>query len=114
MDKRCEVEHFRLFFVFLNAGLVDLDSESLNFSNAPDTEKHTDNLRWLLDLGSTSLEQSLRLKTLVICPLSPLFFLSAVWQWPTFDCYPGNSLIHLMLNTAFGLPCFGPKVTSEF
>ena len=61
----------------------------------------------------TSLEQSLRLKTLVICPLSALFFLSAVWQWPTFDCYPGNSLIHLMLNTAFGLPCFGPKVTGE-
>ena len=74
MDTRWEVKHFRLFFVFLAAGLVDLDSKSLDFSNAPDTEKHTDNLRWSLDLGSTSLEQSLRLKTLGYLPFIPAIF----------------------------------------
>ena len=40
LDKRWEVEHFRLFFVFLAAGLVDLGSGSLNCSNASNTEKH--------------------------------------------------------------------------
>ena len=39
LDTKWEVEHFRLFFVFLIAGLVDLGSESLNFSNAPNTDK---------------------------------------------------------------------------
>ena len=34
-----EVEHFRLFFVFLVVGLVNLGWEYLNFSNAPNTEK---------------------------------------------------------------------------
>ena len=115
MDTRWEVKHFRLFFVFLAAGLVDLDSKSLDFSNAPDTEKHTDNLRWSLDLGSTSLEQSLRLKTLGYLPFIPAIFsiccLAA--QWPTFDCYQGNSLIHPMLITVSGLPLFGPKVTGR-
>ena len=32
-------------------------------------------------------------------------------QWPTFDCYQGNSLTHPMLITTFGLSIFGPKVT---
>ena len=36
---RREVEHFRLFSVFLDAKLVDMSSESLNFSNASNTEK---------------------------------------------------------------------------
>ena len=31
MDKRCEVEHFKLFFVFQAADLVDLGSESMIF-----------------------------------------------------------------------------------
>ena len=39
LDTIWEVEHFRLFFVFLVAGLVDLSWESSNFSNAPNTEK---------------------------------------------------------------------------
>ena len=39
MDTRREVEHFRLFSVFLAAGLVDMSLESLNFSNASNTEK---------------------------------------------------------------------------
>ena len=39
MNTRWEVEHFKIFFVFLAAGLVDLGPESLNFSNAPNTEK---------------------------------------------------------------------------
>ena len=39
LDTRWEVEHFTLSFVFLVAGLVNLGWESLNFSNAPNTEK---------------------------------------------------------------------------
>ena len=38
LNTRSEVEHFWLFFAFLTA-LVDLGPESLNFSNAPNTEK---------------------------------------------------------------------------
>ena len=37
---RREIEHFKLFFVFLGVGLVDLGSEALNFSNVSNTEKH--------------------------------------------------------------------------
>ena len=40
MDSRREVEHFRLFSVLLAAGLVDMSSGSLSFSNASNTEKH--------------------------------------------------------------------------
>ena len=39
MDTRQEVEHFSLFSVFLAARLVDMISESLNFSNLSNTEK---------------------------------------------------------------------------
>ena len=39
LNTRWEVEHFWLFFAFLTADLVDLGPESLNFSNAPNTEK---------------------------------------------------------------------------
>ena len=39
LDTRWEIEHFRLFIVFLVAGLLDLGWESLNFPNAPNTEK---------------------------------------------------------------------------
>ena len=59
LDKRREVEHFRLFSVFLAAGLVGMSSESLSFSNASNTGKRNFILRWLLDLGNTSLEQNL-------------------------------------------------------
>ena len=31
-------------------------------------------------------------------------------QWPTFDCYRGNSFTYPILITAFGLSVFGPKV----
>ena len=34
-----EVEHVRLFAVFLAAGLVEMNSESLHFSNASSIEK---------------------------------------------------------------------------
>ena len=59
LDKRREVEHFRLISVFLAAGLVGMSSESLSFSNASNTGKRNFILRWLLDLGNTSLEQNL-------------------------------------------------------
>ena len=40
MDTTWEVEHFRVFFVFLAGDLVDLGSEALNFLNASNTEKY--------------------------------------------------------------------------
>ena len=39
LDTRWQIEHFRLFFVFLVAGLLDLGWESLNFSNIWNTKK---------------------------------------------------------------------------
>ena len=44
LDTRWEVEPFRLFSILMVAGLVDLSWESLNFSNAPNTEKRDVNL----------------------------------------------------------------------
>ena len=102
-DSRREVENLRLFFV---TGLVDLGRESLNFSNAPILEKRCNfTLWWLLDLGNTSIEQNLRMKT--CC-----FFISCLAApWLTFGYYWGNSLTHLMLIIVFGLSIFIPKVT---
>ena len=80
-------------------------------------------LRWLPDLGNTSLEQNLKLKTLGYLLFIASIFLSAVWlpngQFLTvieeivFDCYWGNSLTHPILLTAFGLPIFVPRVTGR-
>ena len=65
LDTRWEVEHFKLFFVFLVPGLVDIGWESLNFGMPQILKKRCNfNLRWFLDLGNTSLGQNLRLKTL--------------------------------------------------
>ena len=97
-----EVKHFRLFFVFMVAGLGDLIWESSNFSNTPNTKERSKFiLRWLRDLGNTFLEQNLRLKT-----LGYLFFIHAILltccldaPWLTFDCYWRNSVIHLILIT---------------
>ena len=70
-------------------------------------------LRWLLDLGNTSLEQNLRLKALGYLLFIPAIFLSVFLTapWLTFGYYWGNSLTHLMLIIAFGVPIFCPKET---
>ena len=70
-------------------------------------------LRWLLDLGNTSLEQNLRLKALGYLLFIPAIFLSVFLTapWLTFGYYWGNSLTHLMLIIASGLSIFGLKVT---
>ena len=39
MNARWEIEHVRLLLIFLDAGLLDLGWDFLNFSNAPNTEK---------------------------------------------------------------------------
>ena len=39
MNARWEIEHVRLLLLFLVAGLLDLGWNSINFSNAPNTEK---------------------------------------------------------------------------
>ena len=74
----------------------------------------TDNftLRWLLDLGNTSLEQNLRLKTWSYLLFIPAIFLICCLAvpWPTFDYYRANILTHPMLITAFGPSVFSPKL----
>ena len=53
-------------------------------------------LRWRLDLGNTSLEQNIRLKTLGYLLFIPaIFFVCCLAApWPTFGCYWANSLTH--------------------
>ena len=70
-------------------------------------------LRWLLDLGSTSLQQSLRLKTLDYLLFIPAIFLICCLAvpWLTFRYYWGNSLTRPMLTIASGLSIFSLKVT---
>ena len=76
MDTRWEVEQFTLFSTFLPAGLVDMSSESPNFSNASNTEKQM----YLYPKVASRLEQNLRLKILSYLLFIPAnFFLSAVW-----------------------------------
>ena len=112
LDTKWEVEHFRLFFVFLIAGLVDLGSESLNFSNAPNTDKQ---MQIYPKIASRLGQHLLRAKPgnledwklWLICSLSLLFF------HRLFGCYQGNSLIHPMFITAFWLSIFGQIVTGR-
>ena len=69
-------------------------------------------LRWLLDLGNTSLEQNLRLKTLDDMLFIPAFFLSVAWLLHgIFGYCLRNSLTHLMLIIAFRRSIFVRKVT---
>ena len=55
---------------------MDLGPESLNCSNAPDFNF---TLRWLLDLGNTSLEQTLRLKDLGFLLFISIILSYAIW-----------------------------------
>ena len=98
LDTREEVEHFRLFFVFLAAGLVDLGSESLDFPNSR--------------LGQHLLREKSKSENFGLFALSPRYFFICCLAapWPTFGCYRGNSLIHPMLITAFGLSVFVPEL----
>ena len=70
-------------------------------------------LRWLLDLGNTSVEQNLRLETLGYLLFIPAIFCVCCLYvpWLTFCCHWEKSVLHLMLITASGLSIFGPKVT---
>ena len=86
MDTRWEAEHFRLFSVFLTAGLLDMGSESLNFSNASNTEE----------------QMKLYPKTL-----------SDVWlPHDQLLAVIKHRVTHSMLNT-FGLSGFGPELEWE-
>ena len=84
MDTRQEVEHFRLFSIFLAAGLVDMSSESLNFPNALNTGKQM----YLYPKMASKLDQHLlRAKSkaensglfTIYFAISLLFFQSALW-----------------------------------
>ena len=85
MDTRREVEHFKLFPVFLPAGLVDMSSESLNFLNASNTEKQM----YLYPKMASIREQNLRLKTLGYLLFIPgnFFICCLAAPWPTFGYY---------------------------
>ena len=87
---RREVKHFRVFSVVLAAGLVEMSSEYWTFQ-MPQIQKNRCNfiLRWLIDLGNTSLEQNLRLKTLGYLRFIPASFCICCLfaQWPTFGLF---------------------------
>ena len=71
-------------------------------------------LRRFLDLGNTSLEQNLGLKTLDYLLFIPaIYFIYLVAPWLTFGYYWVNSLTHVMLIIAFALSIFGTKVTRK-
>ena len=67
----------------------------------------------VLDLGNTSLERNLRLKSLGCLHFMPAIFCICCLDTPciTFGYYWGNSLTHLVLTTAFEVSIFGPKAT---
>ena len=68
-------------------------------------------LRWLVDLASSFLEQSLSFE---LFALYPWYFFVICWlaaPWLTCGYYQGNSLTHQMLITVFGLSIFGRKRT---
>ena len=72
-------------------------------------------LRWLLDLGNTSLKQKLRQKTLgYLLFIRAIFFICCLAApWPIFGYYRANSFTHPMLITAFGPSVFGPELDWE-
>ena len=113
MDTRWEVEHFRLFFIFLVAGLVYLVWESLNFSISPNTEKE---MKLYHKIASRLGKHLLRAKSkaenfgLLALYLSFIFICCLTAPLQTFGYYWGNSLTQLMLIIAFGLSIFVPKV----
>ena len=116
LDATWEVEHFRLFFIFLVAGLVDLRWESLNFSNAPYTEKGIYLYPKMTSrLGKYPLRVNLRLDTLDYLLFINAFFFKCclATPWLFAGCYWGNSRNHLMLIIAFGLSIFGPRLTQR-
>ena len=116
MDTRWEVEHFRLLFVFLAPGLVDLGPESLNFSNAQNTEKQMYLYPKMASrLGQHLLRAKSKAENFGLFALYPCYLLICCFTapWPTFGYYRGNSLTHLILITAFELSILGPKVTGR-
>ena len=62
-------------------------------------------LRWLLDLGNTSLEQNIGLKT-----LGYLLFIPAIFVL-MFGCSMAKFWLLLIKKSTFGLSIFGSKVT---
>ena len=113
MDTKREVEHFRLFSVFLAAGLVDTSTGSLNFPKASNTEKQ---MLLYPKMASRIGQHLLRSKSktenfgLFALYSSYCFICCLTAPWPTSGCYRANSLTHPMLITAFGLSVFGPEL----
>ena len=94
MDTRREVEHFRLFSVFLAAGLVDMSSESLNFSNVSNDEK-----KMAFRLGQHLLRANSKSENFGLFALySRYFFIS---------------MTHPILITAIALLVFGTELEWE-
>ena len=113
-----EVEHVRLFAVFLAAGLVEMNSESLHFSNASSIEKQIQLYPQAVSrLGQHLLRANSKVENFGLFALYSSFFLflSAylVALWPNFGCYLANSLSPPMLLTAIGLSDFGPELDWE-
>ena len=113
-----EVEHVRLFAVFLAAELVEMNSESLHFSNASSIAKQIQLYPQAVSrLGQHLLRANSKVENFGLFALYSSFFLflsaHLVAPWPNFGCYLANSLSHPMLITAIGLSDFGPELDWE-
>ena len=74
------IEHFRLFFIFLLVGLVDLGWESPNFSNAPNTKKEIKLYPKMVPrLGKHLLRAKSKPENFELFAIYPYHFLSVAW-----------------------------------
>ena len=98
------MESWKLYVIFCFSGcwFSGLRSRIPEFFKCPKIRCNF-NLRGLLDLGSTSLEQNLKLKTLSYLLFIPIFYLLFGCPVANFWLLSGNSLTNLMLITTFGL-----------
>ena len=105
MDTRWEIEHFRLFFVFLAAGSFYLGPESLNRSNTTNTEKQIKRYPKMTAGVGQHLRAKSKAENFGLFALYPFcfFICSLAAIWPTFGYYRGNSLTYPMLITALHL-----------
>ena len=111
---RRKVKH--LLSIFLAAGLADVSSVSLNFSNDSNTEKQMQLYPKMASrLGQHLLIEKSKAENFGLFALySSYFFICCLTApWPTFSCYRANSLTQSMLIIVFGRSVFSLELKWE-
>ena len=112
MDTRGEVEHF-VIFCFSGCWVSGHEFRIPEFFKCLKYWKTCNfTLRWLLDLGNTSLGQNLRLKTLgylLFIPAIYFFICCLAAPWPTFGCYREKQSHSPNVNHCIWAISFWPK-----